>query len=119
MRARLGARRCTDAATRLAYDMETGATALRSSQANGAAVEAVPAWLPEAARPATPLQLSRESVLVIWCQDAKAARHLLESRDLSPALRIGSRDTFGPSAQMSICGSIYKEGASRVIKGLH
>ena len=64
---------CTDAATRVANDLESGAKHLRSSRAMTATVDHAPTAAPEGCAGAYTLQLSRASSLLIWCQDSIGA----------------------------------------------
>ena len=61
---------CTDAATRIAYDLEKGAGALRRSSDATHCVEHAPKRLPEGCGEAYAVQFSASSSLVIWCKDA-------------------------------------------------
>jgi hypothetical protein len=60
----------TDAATRVAYDLEGGAKRLRSSSERTLAVKHVPQATPEGCPGDYTLQLSQESALLVWCQDS-------------------------------------------------
>jgi hypothetical protein len=64
---------CSDAATRIAFDLEQAADQLASGRAERATVEHVPQAMPEGCAGAYSLQLSAASVLVIWCRDATGA----------------------------------------------
>jgi hypothetical protein len=64
---------CTDAATRIAYDLEAGAKGLRSSAKETSTVDHVPVAAPEGCPGPYTVQLSRESALVVWCQEAIGA----------------------------------------------
>jgi hypothetical protein len=61
---------CTDAATRVAYDLEAGAKNLRASSGRTATVDHTPRRMPEGCPGPYTLQLSQGSVLVVWCQDS-------------------------------------------------
>ena len=61
---------CTDAATRVAYDLESGAKKLRASSGHTATVDHIPQATPEGCPGAYTLQLSQASALVVWCQDS-------------------------------------------------
>jgi hypothetical protein len=60
----------TDAATRVAYDLEGGAKRLRASTERTLTVEHVPEATPEGCPGDYTLQLSQESALLVWCQDS-------------------------------------------------
>lgn len=64
----------TDAATRVAYDLEAGAKRLRSSREQTLTVEHVPQAKPEGCTGGYTLQLSQESALLVWCQDSIGGR---------------------------------------------
>ena len=61
---------CTDAATRVAYDLERGAKELRASSRRTATVDHAPRATPEGCSGPYTLQLSQASALVVWCQDS-------------------------------------------------
>ncbi|HTO54295.1 MAG TPA: hypothetical protein VMR50_13000 [Myxococcota bacterium] len=61
---------CTDAATRIAYDLEAGAKSLRASPAQSATVDHAPQRRPEGCPGGYKVQLSKESALVVWCEDS-------------------------------------------------
>lgn len=61
---------CTDAATRVANDLERGAKQLRASSARTATVEHVATVTPEGCPGGYTLQLSEASSLLVWCQDS-------------------------------------------------
>jgi hypothetical protein len=61
---------CTDAATRVAGDLEAGAKKLRASSQQTAVVEHAPAPTPEGCPGAYTLQLSQASSLLVWCQNS-------------------------------------------------
>jgi hypothetical protein len=63
---------CTDAATRVAYDLEAGAKRFRKAPTVAAAVEHSPKVSPEGCPGGYTLQLSEESALLVWCQDSIA-----------------------------------------------
>jgi hypothetical protein len=64
---------CTDAATRVAYDIEAGAKKLRGSAAATLTVDHAPEATPEGCPGGYTLQLSKASALLVWCQDAIGA----------------------------------------------
>jgi hypothetical protein len=64
---------CTDAATRIAYDLKAGASRLRESPEESATVDHAPQAIPEGCPGPYTVQLSKESALVVWCQDAIGA----------------------------------------------
>jgi hypothetical protein len=63
---------CTDAATRVAYDIEAGAKRFRKAPTVVATVEHSPKARPEGCPGGYTLQLSEESALLVWCQDSIA-----------------------------------------------
>ena len=63
---------CTDAATRVAYDIEAGAKRFRKAPTVVATVEHSPEARPEGCPGGYTLQLSEESALLVWCQDSIA-----------------------------------------------
>ena len=63
---------CTDAATRVAYDLEAGAKRFRKAPTVAATVEHSPKATPEGCPGGYTLQLSEESALLVWCQDSIA-----------------------------------------------
>jgi hypothetical protein len=63
---------CTDAATRVAYDLEAGAKRFRKTPTVAATVEHSPKASPEGCPDGYTLQLSEESALLVWCQDSIA-----------------------------------------------
>jgi hypothetical protein len=64
---------CTDAATRVAYDLERGARELRRSGAATSVVDHAPKETPEGCSAGYTLQLSEASALLVWCRDSVAA----------------------------------------------
>jgi hypothetical protein len=60
---------CTDAATRVAYDLEAGAKQLESSSSSSYVVDHAPSKQPEGCPGGYTLQLNKESSLLVWCQD--------------------------------------------------
>lgn len=61
---------CTDAATRVAYDLESGAKRLRASSEQSLTVDHAPAQKPEGCSRGYTLQLSEAAGLLVWCQDS-------------------------------------------------
>jgi hypothetical protein len=61
---------CTDGATRIAYDIEAGVEAFRSSNAARYTIRHVPERLPDGCGEAYTLQFSANSSLVIWCRQS-------------------------------------------------
>jgi hypothetical protein len=61
---------CTDAATRVAFDLEAGAKKLGRSSDNTAVVDHAPTPRPEGCTGGYTLQLSQASALLVWCQDS-------------------------------------------------
>jgi hypothetical protein len=61
---------CTDAATRVADDLEAGAKRFRKTATATATVEHSPKATPEGCPGGYTLQLSEESALLVWCQDS-------------------------------------------------
>lgn len=61
---------CTDAATRVAYDLESGAKTLRSSSAQSLIVDHAPKSEPDGCPRGYTLQLSEAAGLLVWCQDS-------------------------------------------------
>jgi hypothetical protein len=60
---------CTDAATRVAYDLEEGSKKLTGSGALTYTVDHAPSATPDGCAGPYTLQLSRESSLLVWCND--------------------------------------------------
>jgi len=65
---------CSDGATRIAYDIESGAAAFRDSAATSYSIKHVPEAYPEGCGGPYAVQFSAESILVIWCKDPGASR---------------------------------------------
>ena len=63
---------CSDAATRVAYDLEAGVKRFRKAPTVAATVEHSPKATPEGCPGGYTLQLSEESALLVWCQDSIA-----------------------------------------------
>lgn len=61
---------CTDAATRVAYDLERGGKELRRSAAASLVVDHAPELTPEGCPGGYTLQLSEASALLVWCRDS-------------------------------------------------
>jgi hypothetical protein len=61
---------CTDAATRVAYDIEAGA---KGSQAERSTIAHRPKSWPDGCGGDYTLQLSRESSLVVWCSSEESS----------------------------------------------
>jgi hypothetical protein len=61
---------CTDAATRIANDLESGAKALRRSSAQSSTVDHAPKVEPEGCPGGYKIQLTKDSALVVWCEDS-------------------------------------------------
>ena len=62
---------CTDAATRLAHDVEAGADQLRQSGDSSTVIVHLPDKYPEGCAKAYDIQFSAASSLLVWCKDAK------------------------------------------------
>jgi len=58
---------CTDAATRVAYDLEAGAKRLQATSAPRFIVDHTPKTEPEGCPGSYTLQLSQASALLVWC----------------------------------------------------
>lgn len=65
---------CSDGATRIAYDIESGAAAFRDSAATSYSIKHVPEPYPEGCGGPYAVQFSAKSILVIWCKDPGASR---------------------------------------------
>ncbi len=61
---------CTDAAMRIAYDIEAGVGAFRRSGAASYSIKHVPEAEPDGCAGPYSVQFSAASILVIWCKDA-------------------------------------------------
>jgi hypothetical protein len=61
---------CTDAATRVVYDLEAGAKRLQATSAPRFIVDHTPKPEPEGCPGSYTLQLSQASALLVWCQDS-------------------------------------------------
>jgi hypothetical protein len=62
---------CTDGATRIAYDIESGVGAFRGPEARRHAIRHVPQRTPEGCGDAYTVQFSANSSLVIWCKEPR------------------------------------------------
>lgn len=62
---------CTDGATRIAYDIESGVGAFRGPEARRYAIRHVPQRTPEGCGDAYTVQFSANSSLVIWCKEPR------------------------------------------------
>ena len=65
---------CTDGATRIAHDIESGVAAFRNSAATSYSIKHVPEAHPAGCSGPYSVQLGADSVLVIWCKDATGSR---------------------------------------------
>lgn len=63
----------TDGATRIAYEIESGAAAFKRSSAMSYSIKHVPQPSPEGCAGPYKLQLSERSALVIWCKDSSGS----------------------------------------------
>lgn len=61
---------CSDAATRIAYDIESGVAAFARSSAAQTTIRHVPHAFPEGCAGRYRVQLSANSALVVWCRGA-------------------------------------------------
>ena len=59
---------CTDGATRIAYDIESGVAAFRRSDATTTSIRHVPEARPDGCAGAYTVQFTANSALVIWCK---------------------------------------------------
>jgi hypothetical protein len=59
---------CTDGATRIAYEIESGVAAFRRSQAKTTTVRHTPEAWPDGCAGAYTVQFTANSALVIWCR---------------------------------------------------
>ena len=59
---------CSDGATRIAYDIESGVTAFLRSDARTASIRHVPEARPDGCAGAYTVQFTAKSALVIWCK---------------------------------------------------
>ena len=59
---------CSDGATRIAYDIESGAAAFRRSDAKTTSIRHVPEARPDGCAGAYSVQFTASSALVIWCR---------------------------------------------------
>ena len=59
---------CTDGATRIAYDIESGVAAFRRSEAKTTSIRHIPEARPDGCADAYTVQFSASSALVIWCK---------------------------------------------------
>jgi hypothetical protein len=65
---------CSDGATRIAYDIESGAAAFRGSAATSYSIKHIPEPYPGGCGGPYAVQFSAGSILVIWCKDPGASR---------------------------------------------
>lgn len=65
---------CTDAATRIAYDIESGVDAFRRSNAKTYEIRHVPQGMPDGCSEAYTVQFSANSSLVIWCKESAGGK---------------------------------------------
>ncbi|MFO1364508.1 MAG: hypothetical protein U1F45_18965 [Burkholderiales bacterium] len=65
---------CTDGATRIAYDIESGVTAFERSDARTFEVRHVPERMPDGCAGAYTVQFSARSSLIIWCMDSAGGK---------------------------------------------
>jgi len=63
----------TDGATRIAYEIESAASAFKSSSARSYSIRHIPKPSPEGCAGPYKLQLSARSALVIWCKDSSGS----------------------------------------------
>lgn len=77
---------CTDGATRIAYDIESGVAAFRRSSAASYSIRHVPEATPGGCGDAYSVQFSANSALVIWCRKPGSAE-VLSSRTTTYHLR--------------------------------
>jgi hypothetical protein len=61
---------CTDGATRIAYEIESGVAAFRRSDAKTTSIRHVPEARPDGCAGAYTVQFTANSALVIWCKKA-------------------------------------------------
>ena len=61
---------CTDGATRIAYDIESGVGAFQRSNEQTYAIRHVPEATPEGCGGSYTVQFSAQSSLVIWCKES-------------------------------------------------
>jgi len=59
---------CTDGATRIAYEIESGVAAFRRSDAKTTSIRHVPEARPDGCAGAYTVQFTANSALVIWCK---------------------------------------------------
>ena len=59
---------CSDGATRIAYEIESGVAAFRRSEAKTASIRHVPEARPDGCADAYTVQFTVNSALVIWCK---------------------------------------------------
>ncbi len=59
---------CSDGATRIAYEIESGVAAFRRSDAKTASIRHVPEARPDGCAGAYTVQFTANSALVIWCR---------------------------------------------------
>jgi hypothetical protein len=60
---------CSDGATRIAYEIESGVAAFRRSDAKTASIRHVPEARPDGCAGAYTVQFTASSALVIWCKN--------------------------------------------------
>jgi hypothetical protein len=61
---------CSDGATRIAYEIESGVAAFRRSDAKTTSIRHVPEARPDGCAGAYTVQFTANSALVIWCKKA-------------------------------------------------
>jgi len=62
---------CTDGATRIAYDIQSGTEKLQHSDDPAYVIQHIPEDHPEGCGDAYKVQFSKDSIIVIWCKDSK------------------------------------------------
>jgi len=65
---------CTDGATRIAYDIESGVAAFQRSDAGTYVIRHVPESMPDGCADAYTVQFSANSSLVIWCKESAGGK---------------------------------------------
>ena len=112
---------CTDAATRVAYDLEAGSRKLAGSGAASYTVDHAPSARPEGCTGPYTLQLSQESSLLVWCNDPATRKPVASHTTTYHLNYVSVPKTFivEKEAGEHAFISLTREGSRIVVTGLH